>query len=79
MREENRRLRAELRRAREDLAHERERLAYALHQVAELRRLLPATQRQAAAPIVRAARATDPLEVVKLTGAAISAERICGC
>ena len=47
---ENRRLRAEAERAREDLEHARERLGYALHQVAELRRRVPDTVTQTAAP-----------------------------
>ena len=57
---ENRRLRRELARSREDLAHTRERLGYALSHVAELRRRVPDTVRQAAAP--GTSRASDPLE-----------------
>jgi hypothetical protein len=47
---ENRRLRAQAERAREDLELLGERLGYALHQVAELRRRVPDTVTQAAAP-----------------------------
>ena len=50
LQDENRRLSAELLRAREDLEHTQERLAYALGQVAELRKRIPGTDTQAAAP-----------------------------
>ena len=61
--DDNRRLRAEFLRAREDLALTRERLAYTLHQVADLRKRIPGTVTQAAAPGGTAVeRPTDPLE-----------------
>ena len=52
--------RAELLRAREDLEQEREKVAYLTGEIAELRKRIPTTRRQAAAP--GGARAVDPLE-----------------
>jgi len=48
---ENRRLRAESVKAREDLALCQERLAYVLVELTELRKKIPTTQIQAAAPV----------------------------
>ena len=55
----NRRLRDENLRLREDLQIAHERLRYALGEVAALRRRMPSTVTQAAAPGVR--RESDPL------------------
>jgi hypothetical protein len=55
-------LRSELLRAREDLEQEREKVAYLTGEIAALRKRLPTTRRQAAAPTVGASRPTDPLE-----------------
>jgi hypothetical protein len=61
-RDETRRLRDDLLRAREDLEQEREKVAYLTGEIAELRKRVPTTQPRAAAPIVGAARTSDPLE-----------------
>jgi NADH dehydrogenase FAD-containing subunit len=58
----NRRLRDENLRLREDLQHARERLRYALGDVAALRKRIPSTATQAAAPGSGATRESDPLE-----------------
>jgi hypothetical protein len=57
---DTRRLRAELLRARETLEQEREKVAYLTGEVAEVRKRLPTTRRQAAAP--GSERPQDPLE-----------------
>ena len=59
---ENRRLRADLLRAREDLTQEREKVAYLTGEIAALRKRIPDTVRQAAAPGESRQRASDPLE-----------------
>ena len=56
---ENRRLRSELLRAQEDLESCRDRLRYATGEIATLRKRIPSTVTQAAAP--GTARAEDPL------------------
>jgi predicted nucleic acid-binding Zn-ribbon protein len=60
LQEENRRLRAELLRARENLEQEREKVAYLTGEIAELRKRVPTTRRQAAVP--GSERPQDPLE-----------------
>jgi hypothetical protein len=59
---ENRRLRAELLRARENLEQERAKVAYLTGEITGLRKRIPTTQRQAAAPGTRGPDAKDPLE-----------------
>jgi hypothetical protein len=59
-RDETRRLRSELLRAREDLEQERAKVAYLMREIAGLRKRIPDTVSQAAAP-GSGAGATDPL------------------
>ena len=68
---DNRRLRAENAGLREELDNVKARLGYALHQAVELRKRIPSTMTQAAAPGGTRPRATDPLERARYADAAL--------